>query len=284
MNKKFINVSILGKPNAGKSELLNSLLGQKISAVTYKSQTTRRNIKGIICEGDVQIIFTDSPGIFSPKNTLEKSIVKRAWMSISQTHLVLILVDIAKPLDETISNIITKIKLQKLDFIIVLNKIDKETIDPETETKALAFTDNVMKISAKRGDNLPNLIEVIKNKADEIGWLYPEDQITDVSSEFIAQEITREQLYLNLDHEIPYKITVSTDLWKEQGGKTNIYQSIIVSTTSCKKIIIGERGSFIKKIGILARAIIQKELEIKASLFLFVKIRPDWEKNPMYNN
>lgn len=285
-NKKSISVAIIGKPNAGKSLLVNKLVKQKVAAVTYKAQTTRNLIRGIICKDNIQITFIDSPGIFTPKKEMEKLMVKAAWSSIKTVDLIVIVIDKTKILDEFTKNIINKIHQQKLDYLIVLNKIDKDKSQNTEITKEInILTKNIINISAKTEENFDQLIEYIKSKATNPGWQYDEDIFTSEPIRFIAEEITREQLYLNLSDELPYELTVKTDLWEEKQDKSiKICQSIIVSSNSYKKIIIGHKGQLIKKIGINARKIIESELDIKPHLFLFVKVRQNWANNQFYLN
>ena len=285
LQKKSIIIAIIGRPNAGKSLLLNKLVKQKISAVTYKAQTTRNVIRGIVCEDNIQMVYIDSPGIFAPKRTMEKSMVKAAWSSLSGSDLVIILIDSTKIIDESIIQIIKRIKNQNLDFLLVQNKIDKTTSKEDTVLSNLrAFSDNIFQISAKRGDNLDVLVDYIKSKAKTPMWLYGEDEVTNVPIKFLAEEITREQLYLNLDQELPYRLTVNTEVWdaSRRDGSVKICQVIVVSSASYKKIILGDKGHLIKKIGTKARMCIEKELGIKAHLFLFIKVRKNWEENPLY--
>ena len=285
LQKKSIIISIIGRPNAGKSLLLNTLVGQRISAVTYKAQTTRNVIRGIVCKDNIQMVYIDSPGIFAPKRTMEKSMVKAAWSSVVGVDLVLILIDSTRVIDEAITRIIQRIKDQNLDFLLVQNKIDKSTSQTDLiESELRKFSDTIFQISAKRGDNLDLLVEHIKSKANNPVWLYDEDEVTNAPIKFLAEEITREQLYLHLDQELPYRLTVNTEIWDvRQDGSVKICQAIIVSSESYKKIIIGDKGQLIKKIGTKARLSIEKELDIKAHLFLFVKVRKNWEENPLYS-
>jgi GTP-binding protein Era len=283
--QKSLLVAIVGKPNAGKSTLLNSMVGQKVSIVTHKVQTTRNVIRGIFTEDNTQIVFIDSPGIFEAKRRLERSMVRAAWSSVVGADLVIIIIDVHSGLDDQTKIIIQRIVSQKLDFIIVLNKID---IDSALIKKNVSLIEEVyasneiFKISAKEFIGTELLIEYLKNKASVGQFLYPEDDITNASSKFIAAEITREKLFLNLEEEIPYRLTVDTELWKtKQDGSVEIRQVIIVTRETYKTIILGKNGSKIKTIGTQSRKEIDEVLGIKSHLFLFVKVRKDWEDNPM---
>ncbi len=278
-------VSIIGKPNAGKSTLLNYLVGQKVSIVTPKVQTTRNVIRGILTEGDTQIIFIDSPGIFEAKRRLERSMVRAAWSSVVGSDLVIIIIDIHEKFDEQIKLIIERIVSQKLDFIIILNKIDinsGKAKDNIRLIKSIYESAKIFQISAKDGSEVDLLLVYLKDKALIHPFLYPEDDVTTLSSKFIAAEITREKLFLNLEEEIPYRLTVDTELWKNKpDGSVEIRQVIIVTRETYKTIILGKGGSKIKIIGTASRKEINEALGIKSHLFLFVKVRKDWEDNPM---
>jgi GTP-binding protein Era len=283
--EKSLVVSIIGKPNAGKSTLLNYLVGQKVSIVTPKVQTTRNVIRGILTEGDTQIIFIDSPGIFEAKRRLERSMVRAAWSSVVGSDLVIIIIDIHEKFDEQIKLIIERIVSQKLDFIIILNKIDinsGKAKDNIRLIKSIYESAKIFQISAKDGSEVDLLLVYLKDKALIHPFLYPEDDVTTLSSKFIAAEITREKLFLNLEEEIPYRLTVDTELWKNKpDGSVEIRQVIIVTRETYKTIILGKGGSKIKIIGTASRKEINEALGIKSHLFLFVKVRKDWEDNPM---
>jgi GTP-binding protein Era len=285
MDQKLLVVSIIGKPNAGKSTLLNCLVGQKVSIVTHKVQTTRNVIRGILTDDDTQIVFIDSPGIFDPKRRLERSMVRAAWSSVVGSDLVIIIIDASTEIDDETKQIIDRIISQKLDFIIILNKIDicAENIKKNREIiKNIYNSSEIFEISAKHREGIDDLLLNLKARAYRGEFLYPEDDITNASSKFIAAEITREKLFLNLEEEIPYRLTVDTELWKyKQDGSIEIRQVIIVTRETYKTIILGKNGNKIKLIGTQARKEIDEVLGIKSHLFLFVKVRKDWEDNPM---
>lgn len=279
-NNRLLSVSIIGKPNVGKSSLLNLLIGQKLSIVTHKTGTTRSNITGIVTINDTQLILLDTPGIFTPKRSLEKAMVRSAWSSLHNTDVVLLVMDCTKDFDDEILKIIKRLKLQKINPIFILNKIDitlnksKNLIDilsqefPEQKT---------FKVSAKTSYGIKQLLEYLCKIAPKSHWLYEEDDITNLPMRFFASEITREQLFLQLDQELPYNLIVQNEKWEETSNEEiKIYQNIVVSKPSYKMIILGKNGSKIKNIGIKARIEIEKFLCKKVHLFLFVKVR-DWE-------
>ena len=274
--QKILTVSIIGKPNAGKSTLLNCLIGQKISIVTHKVQTTRNVIRGILTDNNIQIVFIDSPGIFEAKRRLERSMVRAAWSSILGSDLIIIIIDINSKFDEEIKKIIERIISQKLNYIIILNKIDLVSQDKEGNIKTIEDQYNntkILQISAKSEQGIKYLLEYLKSKSYYGRFLYPEEDVTNASSKFIAAEITREKLFLNLDEEIPYRLTVDTELWQEKyDGSIEIRQVIIVTRDAYKTIILGKNGSKIKIIGTQARKEIDNALGIKCHLFLFVKV------------
>ena len=282
--QKILTVSIIGKPNAGKSTLLNCLIGQKISIVTHKVQTTRNVIRGILTDNNIQIVFIDSPGIFEAKRRLERSMVRAAWSSVVGSDLIIIIIDINSKFDDEIKKIIERIITQKLDYIIVLNKIDLVSQHTEGNIKTIEdhYKDTkILQISAKSDKGINALLEYLKSKSHYGNFLYPEEDVTNASSKFIAAEITREKLFLNLDEEIPYRLTVDTELWQEKhDGSIEIRQVIIVTRDAYKTIILGKNGSKIKVVGTQARKEINEALGIKCHLFLFVKVRKDWEDNP----
>jgi len=282
--QKTISVCIIGKPNAGKSSLLNNILGQKISIVTPKVQTTRSIITGIHTMGNTQIILFDTPGIFDPKKTLERAMVRCAWSSLNGADLVVLIIDGSRALDKPIIEILQRLKSQGIRPVLLINKIDlkSEHIKNIEDYLALNYSEvEVFKISALTNQNIKQLIKFIIEKAEFSVWHYEEDELTTLPMRFLASEITREQLFLNLHEELPYNLTVQTESWQQlDDGSVKINQVIIVSRENYKTMIIGKNGAMIKKIGIEARAEIIRSLDIKVHLFLFVKVRPLWETNP----
>lgn len=280
MKQKCATISIIGKPNAGKSTLLNRLVGHKIAIVTPKVQTTRSSITGVITEGDTQLIIIDTPGIFSPKKRLEKAMVRCAWSSISGVDNVILLVDAFTGITEDIAVIIERLKEKGIKPLLVLNKIDTLKHSLDSSQFLGDFTD-IFQISALNGEGVKALKNYLIDNASHSPWLYEEDDMTTASMRFLASEITREHLFFNMKEELPYNLTVETESWETKpDNSVKINQVIIVSKQNYKSMILGNKGAMIKKIGTRAREAIERDLEIKAHLFLFVKVREDWDKNP----
>lgn len=276
-------VAIVGVPNAGKSTLLNACVGQDLSIVTSKVQTTRAQLKGIAIEDESQIIFIDTPGIFqSAKRNLEKKMVQAAWDSLEEADAILVVIDVSKKLDADTQMILTTLKERGRNAVLVMNKIDqvkeKEKLLPMTAqlNELGQFSDTFM-VSAKTGRGVADLLKFLAEKMPEGPWLYPEDQLTDMTERFIAAEITREKLFKKLRQELPYNLTVETDGWTvKKKGDVEILQTIFVQKPGQKAIILGEKGQMISEIGRTARLAISERLGIKAHLKLFVKVRKDW--------
>lgn len=283
--RKVSQITIIGKPNAGKSTLLNYLVGQKLAIVTPKVQTTRSSITGIATIGDTQLVFIDTPGIFSAKTRLEKAMVRCAWSNVVGADDVLFIIDSAKDFDEASIDIITKLKGQNLSPIFVLNKTDLKKSKVNEITKSISeIIDNpiIFPISALSGNNVDNLTQHLIANAKEKEWLYEEDALTNLPSRFIASEITREQLFFQMQQELPYKLTVESESWERlKDGSVKISQVIIVSRQNYKSMILGNKGQRIKNISMKARQEISKALNLKIHLFLFVKVREDWDNNPV---
>lgn len=282
--QKTISVCIIGRPNSGKSTLLNKLIGQKISIVTPKVQTTRSIITGIVTIKDTQIILYDTPGIFEPKSRLEKAMVRCAWSSLHSADIVMLIIDSLKPLDEITCDILKKLSSLKIIPVFLLNKIDVKSQYIENIQASLNATHPeslILLISALSGKNIDELLEYITAQAKFSPWLYEEDDMTDLPMRFLAAEITREQLFLNLHQELPYKLTVQTESWEERPDKSiKIYQVIVVTREGYKTMILGKNGSKIKEIGAQARKEMEEFFNCRIHLFLFVKVRELWEDNP----
>lgn len=278
-------VALIGAPNAGKSTLLNSLVGAKVSIVTHKVQTTRVPVRGIAMAGKSQIVFVDTPGIFTPKRRLDRAMVGSAWQGATDADLVALLIDAQRSLDEENRAIIGKLKEVPQPKILILNKID--LIDRE---KLLALTaganemiafERTFMISATKGDGVGDVRDYFAAAMPKGPWLYPEDEISDVPMRLMAAEITREKLYLRLHEELPYQSTVETDSWEERkDGSVRIEQTIFVERDGQKKIVLGQDGKMVKSISMDARKEISKEIERKVHLFLHVKVREGWGDDP----
>ena len=281
-------VAVIGAPNAGKSTLINKLVGAKVSIVSQKIQTTRSITRGITIHKDSQIIFIDTPGIFTPKRKLDKAMVNAAWDGESSADIIVLLIDAAKSkIDENTRSIINKLAEKKnaRRIILALNKIDKTK--PENLlalTKELndimSFSSTYM-ISALKADGLEALLDDLANNLPEGEWHYPEDQISDLPMRLLAAEITREKIFERLHQEIPYGITVETENWEDRDDESvKIDQVIYVSRQSFKKIVLGKGGSQIKAIGKAARLELEKILETRVHIKLFVKFREGWQEDP----
>lgn len=290
MDSKCGFVAIIGAPNAGKSTLTNLLVGGKVTIVSPKVQTTRGSVKGIMVEGNTQLIFCDTPGIFKAEGKLEKAIVTHAMEQISQDMDIVLLVDAAKQNKKAVAIILEQLRFLNKKVILALNKIDlvsKGNLLPimkyYEETNLFS---EIFLISASNNDGIDDLKKVIIERAPASPFLYPEDQLTDVSSRFLAQEITREKLFIALKDELPYNLSVETDSWKEgENGKVTIDQTIYINKEGQKKIIIGSKGQMIKEVGTQARKELEEIFATRINLYLHVKVKPDWLDKPyMYTH
>jgi GTP-binding protein Era len=278
-------VALIGAPNAGKSTLLNALVGAKISIVTPKVQTTRALIRGIAVEGASQLIFVDTPGIFAPRRRLDRAMVGTAWGSAQDADLVALLIDAQKGIKDDDEGILGRLGEIRPKKLLVLNKVDlAEKPALLTLTQALneraAFAATFM-ISARTGNGVADLKSWFAAHVPPGPWLYPEDQMSVAPLRQLAAEITREKLYLRLHQELPYQSTVETEVWKElKDGSVRIEQTIYVERESQRKIVLGNAGQTIKAIGAAARADIAVAIEQPAHLFLHVKVREGWGDDP----
>ena len=278
-------VALIGAPNAGKSTLINALVGAKVSIVSRKVQTTRAQVRGIALHGDAQIIFVDTPGIFAPKRRLDRAMVESAWGGASDADVVCLLVDARKGVDEETRAILEKMAQTTRRRTLALNKID--TVE-NTELLSLAKTINdicpfeeTFMISALKGHGVEKMKDRLAAMMKPGPWLYPEDQVSDAPLRSLAAEITREKIFERLHDELPYQITVETDQWKNlPDGSARIEQTIYVTREGHRKIVLGEGGRTIKSIGSAARKDIGEAAEQKVHLFLFVKVRENWIDDP----
>jgi len=278
-------VALIGAPNAGKSTLLNALVGSKVTIVSRKVQTTRALIRGIAVEGDAQLIFVDTPGIFAPKRRLDRAMVTTAWGGAHDADLVGVLIDARKSLDEEAEAVLDRLAEVKQPKLLILNKVDvvpKETLLTlaRAANDKAAFEATFM-ISALKGDGVADLKTWLAKRVPEGPWHYPADQMSDAPLRQLAAEITREKLFERLHQELPYHSTVETEVWKElRKGDIRIEQTIYVERESQRKIVIGKGGATIKAIGEAARKEIAEVAEAKVHLFLFVKVREGWGEDP----
>ena len=278
-------VALIGAPNAGKSTLLNRLVGGKVSIVSHKVQTTRALVRGIMAHEQTQIIFVDTPGLFQPKRRLDRAMVNKAWDGAGDSDVVALLIDAQKGVREDEERILANLKDRKQKVILLLNKIDMvkresllalvEKISAEVE-----FQQTFM-ISAAKGDGCEDLLNYLAKEMAVGPWLYPEDQMSDLPMRQLAAEITREKLFERLHQELPYSLTVETESWKElKGGDVRVEQTVFVQRESHKKILLGKGGQTVKAVSQSARKDLQEMLEQKIHLFLFVKVREKWLDDP----
>jgi len=278
-------VALIGAPNAGKSTLLNALVGSKVTIVSRKVQTTRALIRGIAVEGDAQLIFVDTPGIFSPRRRLDRAMVTTAWSGAHEADLIGVLIDARKGLDEEAEAILERLSEVEQPKLLILNKVDlvaKETLLAlaKTANDKAAFEATFM-ISALKGDGVADLKSWLAKRVPPGPWLYPADQMSDAPLRQLAAEITREKLFERLHQELPYHSTVETEVWKElRKGDIRIEQTIYVERESQRKIVLGKGGQTIKAIGEAARREIAEIADAKVHLFLFVKVREGWGEDP----
>ena len=278
-------VAILGVPNAGKSTLTNALVGAKVAIVTPKVQTTRTRILGIVVEGDSQLVFVDTPGIFAPRRRLDRAMVAAAWGGAADADVVVLVIDSKSGIDQATRAIVDALKREGRKTICVLNKIDLVPRPRLLELAAAAnapgiFTDTFM-ISALTGDGVADLRAHLARVVPEGPFLYPAEQLSDINDRLMAAEVTREKLFIQLRQELPYALTVETERWQElDDGSVRIEQLVYVLRDSQKAIVIGKGGQRLRAIGQAAREELKEILGREVHLFIFVKVREDWEDDP----
>lgn len=277
-------VTIIGRPNVGKSTLLNQILGQKIVITTDKAQTTRKRIKGIYTTKEGQIVFVDTPGVHKPLNKLGEFLLDEAKISIPDADLILFLVDGSEPAGKGDKWIAQNILETEVPVIIVMNKVDKvkkpEKVEENLISYKTLFEKNlpIVRVSAKTGRNIDTLISNIFKKLPEGGLLYPEDVVTEETMRSVAEEVIREKILLNTSDEIPHSVAVKIEKYQETDEIDRIYANIFCETKSQKGILIGKGGAMLKKIGTEARLELEKIVEKKVFLGLEVKVEKDWRK------
>jgi GTP-binding protein Era len=279
-------VAVIGAPNAGKSTLVNQLVGAKVSIVTHKVQTTRTRVRGIAVHGDSQIVFIDTPGIFAAKRRLERAMVQAAWAGIEDADVAMVIHDCSrKNISDDARQVLEGIAKATCEKVLVLNKVDlvprERLLDLAARLSEMADFSKVFMISALTGDGLEDLIAYLARRMPEGPWHFPEDQLSDISLRLLAAEITREKLFLNLHQELPYALTVETDSWEDfQDGSARVEQTIFVGREQHKAICLGKGGKTIR----VVRQTAQKEMEAAfgqpVHLFLFVKVRENWLNDP----
>lgn len=278
-------IAVVGAPNAGKSTLINAMVGSKVTIVSPKVQTTRNRILGVALEGETQLILVDTPGIFeAPKRRLEKAMVRSAWESLSDADGVMVIVDVSrKNFDET-DPILKRLEFYKKKAVIVLNKIDvipRENLLAIAQKFSQPDIDHIFMISALKGDGIEAIKKYWAHTLPESPWFFPEDQLSDLPVRLLAAEITREEIFHRLHEELPYSIWVETETWEEfKDGSVKISQSIYVQRESQRSIVLGKEGKQIKAIGAAARRQLITVLERPVHLFLQVKVKSNWMDNP----
>jgi GTP-binding protein Era len=282
-------IALIGAPNAGKSTLLNRVVGQKLAIVTPKVQTTRTRLLGIAVEGDAQLIFVDTPGIFAPRRRLDRAMVAAAWAGSADADATVLLVDAAATrgsiADRDTNHIVERLKEGKRRAILALNKVDlvrRDTLLGRADTLfKTGIFDHVFMISSLNGSGVEDLKRHLAATVPEGPFLFPEDQLSDVQERWLAAEVTREQVFLQLHDELPYAATVETETWEERkDGSVKIEQVIYVRRTSQRAIALGQGGQKIKSIGAKSRAELETLLDRRVHLFLFVKVRDNWIEDP----
>jgi GTP-binding protein Era len=277
-------IAVIGAPNAGKSTLVNKLVGTKVSIVSHKVQTTRSPVRGIAMVGDSQLVFIDTPGIFAPRRRLDRAMVEAAWGGVHEADTVALLVDAARGLDDEIAAIVAKLPNAKATLVLVLNKVDrvkKERLLELAQQLAgqAAFAATFM-VSALSGDGVGDLAAFFARTAPLGPWHYPKDEVSDAPLRVLAAEITREKIFARLHDELPYAATVETTSWQESNRAVRIEQTIYVQRDSQKAIVLGHGGRMIRQLSMEARHELTGIVEKPVHLFLFVKVREGWQDDP----
>ena len=277
-------VAVVGAPNAGKSTLVNALVGQKVAIVSPKAQTTRTRLMGVAIEGAAQVMLVDTPGIFEPRRRLDRAMVAAAWSGAKDADVIALVVDARAGLGPKVMGIVEALKDRREPRLLVLNKVDisakdKLLVHTRTLAEAIAF-DDVYMVSATTGDGVAELKRALAARMPAGPWHFPEDQVSDATDRMLAAEVTREQLYLQLHAELPYASAVETEQYKEQAdGSVEIHQQILVGRPTQRAIILGKGGQQIKAIGARSRAALGELLGRKVHLYLHVKVKPDWDED-----
>jgi GTP-binding protein Era len=284
MSERFGMVAVVGAPNAGKSTLVNAIVGQKVAIVSPKAQTTRTRLMGVAMEGSSQILLLDTPGIFEPKRRLDRAMVAAAWGGAQDADLIALVIDAKTGFSNRIEEMLDTLKGRSEPKWLILNKVD---VTPKDQLLTLTAQlgervdfEEIYMVSATTGDGLADLKTALAGGMPEGPWHFPEDQVSDVTDRMLAAEITREQLYHQLHAELPYASAVETEKYEERkDGSVAIHQQILVARDTQKAIVLGKRGARIKEIGATARAELERLLGCKVHLFLHVKVNPKWEED-----
>jgi GTP-binding protein Era len=275
------SVAVVGAPNAGKSTLVNALVGQKVAIVSPKVQTTRQRLVGIATHENTQLLLVDTPGIFSPRRRLDRAMVKAAWDGATDADVIVLVIDARAGLKGDVPDIIAALAQRREPKFLVLNKVDicvkERLLDLASRCNELLPFEEIFFVSATTGDSVELVKKTLAARMPISDWHYPEDQLSDATTRLMAAELTREQLYLQLHAELPYAATVETEKWEERrDGSVVIHQQIIIERDTQKAIVLGKGGSRIKEIGAAARAGISDLMGRKVHLFLHIKVRADW--------
>ncbi len=277
-------VAIVGAPNAGKSTLVNALVGQKVAIVSPKAQTTRTRVMGIAIEGDAQLILVDTPGIFTPERRLDRAMVAAAWEGAEGADLIALVVDGKGGIGAKVQTILESLARRRERKILVLNKVDiadkPKLLGHAAKLNEILPFDETYFVSAQTGDGVPELKTALAAAMPEAPWHFPEDQVSDATDRMLAAEVTREQLYLQLHAELPYASAIETEKYSErEDGSVEIHQQILVARETQRAIVLGKGGTRIKEIGARARAELARLLGVKVHLYLHVKVRPEWQED-----
>lgn len=278
-------IALVGAPNAGKSTLLNSLVGTKVSIVTHKAQTTRAQIRGVVTEGEAQIVFIDTPGIFAPKRRLDRAMVESAWTGAGDADLVALIVDAERGINAEVEALLAGLENVRHPRVLVLNKIDliphEKLLGLSADLNARLKFEATFMLSALRGHGVKDFLDWAAKRIPLGPWHFPEDQLTDLTLAITAAEVTREKLFLRIHEEIPYNATVETEKFTiQKDGSYRIDQVIYVTRDTHKKIVLGAGGQTIKAIGADSRKELMEMYEVPVHLFLFVKVREKWADDP----
>ncbi|MAX00009.1 MAG: GTPase Era [Sphingomonas sp.] len=277
-------VAVVGAPNAGKSTLVNAMVGQKVAIVSPKAQTTRARLMGIAMEGDTQLLLVDTPGIFDPRRRLDRAMVAAAWEGADGADAIALVIDGRRGLGPKVMALVETLKNRREPKIAIFNKVDiadkPKLLDHAAAlNEALAFEETYF-VSAQTGDGVPELKAALAARMPEGPWHFPEDQVSDATDRMIAAEVTREQLYHQLHAELPYASAIETERYTErEDGSIEIHQQILVERDTQRAIVLGKGGSRIKEIGAKARAELQELMGVRVHLYLHVKVRPNWEED-----
>ena len=284
MSERCGLVAVVGAPNAGKSTLVNALVGQKVAIVSPKAQTTRVRLMGLAIEGQSQILLVDTPGIFEARRRLDRAMVAAAWGGTQDADLIALVIDAKAGIKAKTDAIVTALKERREPKIVILNKVDVTTkeklLELAVQLQQAIEPEAIFMVSAATGDGVADLKAALAAQMPEGPWHFPEDQVSDATDRMLAAEVTREQLYHQLHAELPYDSAIETEKYEERkDGSVAIHQQILVARDSQKAIVLGKRGARLKEIGSRARAELAELLGRKVHLFLHVKVKPDWEED-----